>query len=864
MSDASEGTPSSMTRERWQRLAPLIDAVLDHPADQRSAYIAEISGDDSTLAAELARFANAADDSFLGAAEQERSALVSHHSFPSETDILPELQSSLGATYAIERELGGGGMSRLFVAEERELERKVVIKVLPPEMSRRVSAERFTSEIKFAASLQQANIVPVLSAGTIAGLPYYIMPFVEGRSLRDRLRTDSAPSISEAIGILRDVARALAFAHKRGVVHRDIKPGNILLSGRTAVVVDFGISKAISVDGPVSETSLIGTPAYMSPEQATPGANVDHRADIYAFGCVAYELLSGHPAFSGESLREVIRAQLRDTPPPVTTQRPDVPAQLAQLVASCLEKDPARRPQSAEQILSSLDTIWSQSQGSPRSRVLGVSLAVAAVLAVAAIGWKFLDSRSPDTRPLTLAVVPFRNSTGDTSLDYRSDGIAQEILNGISKVEGVQVMARVDAFRYKPRDAEPDVRAIAHGLGAQLIVTGSLRQDNGRITIVARLDDSTSRREIWTQSFSGETTDLGRLGDSIVEHVTDRLRGRFGSRISEPRRPTSALGTTNAAALDLYWTGIAQLRRRDIERSVASFERAIDRDSGFARAHAALALSLELEPFFIGTMPGESIGRTLTEARRALALDSTLADAWVALGNARGLSAQWKESDSAMRRAIALDPENTTARQTFARQLIVRGKVDDAIEQLERARNFDPASPLISAWLSYAFYLTGRPDSALSQTARAIELDSTLLATTNLGSLVGLALGRRDIARTLVKAPVTREMTNAPYVFAKLGDTASANQLVRAMERRNPRPWFIDVARASISLATGDTANALTALERSAHDSGALWVFFIPLGDPTYDSIRRSERFAALLRQANVDSSVIVTPRRAR
>jgi len=854
-----------MTQERWAHLAPLVDAVLDRPPGQRQAYIAEISGADSALAAELTRFADAPDDSFLEAAGKERAALMSPRSFASAIDLFAELQTSLGATHTIERELVGG-MSRLFVAEERQLERRVVIKVLPPEVSRRVSAERFTREIKLAASLQQANIVPLLSAGTVAGFPYYIMPFVEGPSLRDRLRREGIPPIGEAIGILRDVARALAFAHGRGVVHRDIKPGNILLSDRTAVVVDFGIAKAVALDHSADEETLIGTPAYMSPEQATLGASVDHRADIYAFGCVAFELLTGKRAFAGASLDDVLAAQLRDTPPLIAAMRPEVPVAVAQLVASCLEKDASRRPQDAEQLLTSLDGAASHSRGPSTSRVFWLSIAAVSVLALAAAGRTFFTSKSTDASPLTLAVVPFRNITGDTSLDYRSDGVAQEILNGMSKVEGVQVVARTDAFRYKARNGDnpPDPQAIERGLRAQLLITGALRQRDDRITISAQLNDSASTGAVWAESFSGGVGDVGRLTDSIVRRVADTLRARFGSRIAPPRRPASAIGTTNAAALDLYWTGVAQLRRRDIPRSISSFQRAIERDDGFARAHAELALALELEPFFDGTPPAELIGLTLTEANRALALDSTLADAWVALGNARGLSAQWSASDTAMRRAIALDGENVTARQTFARQLIVRGKVDEAIEQLERTHSIDPASPLVSAWLSYALYLAGMPDSALAQTMRTIELDSTLLATTNLGSLVSLSLGRNDIARKLVKAPVTRGMTNAPYVFAKLGDTASANRLIRAMERGNPRPWFTDVARASVSLATGDSANALAALERSAHDSGALWVFFIPLGDPAYDVIRHSERFAALVRQANIESNVITAPRRAR
>jgi len=736
-----------MTRERWERLAPLVDAVLDRRSEERIAYIAEISAGDADLATELSRFVNAADaaaDPILEAAERERSVLIGNRLFDHTVDLFTELQTSLGVNYHIEREMGGGGMSRLFVAEERELQRKVVIKVLPPEVTG-ISAERFTREIKLAASLQQANIVPVLSAGTVVGFPYYIMPLVEGRSLRDRLARDDAPSISEAIGILRDVARALAYAHNRGIVHRDIKPGNILLSDRTAVVMDFGIAKAVAAvdnaadtrsrgtvpksadavirDGAVHNTLAIGTPAYMAPEQAVAKGDVDHRADIYAFGCVAYELLTGARAFVGATASDIIASHFRDVPPAILALRPEVPPVVADLVASCLEKEPSRRPQSAEQILIALDETLHRSATSPRNRHRRAVLAISSVALVAAVALMWF----------------YKNS---------------------------------------------------HTAGA------------------------------------------------------------------------SAAGTTNGAALDAYRIGREQMRRRAVDQSMKSFRRAIDLDSGFARAHAALALALELDPFYNGTPANDIVGTAVAEARRAIALDSTLDEGWVALGNARGLGAEWSASDSAMRRAIALDGNNATVRQAFGRQLVVRGEIDEGFEQLERARDLDPTSPLISAWLSYAFFLKGLPDSALAQSERTVQLDSTLLAATNLGSLVNIALGRADVARQLVTAPTAREMTNATYIYARLGDTATANRLVRDMELRNPRPWFVDVSKASVFLAIGDTANALSALEQSAATSGPLWVFYIPLGDPAFDAVRRSSRFAALLERAHVGSEVIARPRR--
>ena len=275
-----------------------------------------------------------------------------------------QLQTTLGSAYALTHELGGGGMSRVFLAREAALERDVVVKVLSPDLAAGVSAERFTREIKLAASLQQANIVPLLAAGESDGLPYYTMPFVDGLSLRARLERNGALPTGEAISVLRDVARALAYAHEHGVVHRDIKPENILLSGDAAVVTDFGIAKALSASRTVAPGGTltqvgtsIGTPQYMAPEQAAGDPATDHRADLYALGCIAYEMLTGGAPFAGRPVHQLHAAHLTETPSPVQQTRPDVPRALAQLVARCLEKDPARRPQSAREVLAALDEV---------------------------------------------------------------------------------------------------------------------------------------------------------------------------------------------------------------------------------------------------------------------------------------------------------------------------------------------------------------------------------------------------------------------------------------------------------------------------------------------------------------------------
>ncbi|PYP76701.1 MAG: hypothetical protein DMD35_17805 [Gemmatimonadetes bacterium] len=317
-----------------------------------------------------------------------------------------QLQDALGASYTITRELGGGGMSRVFVAREESLRRNVVVKVLPPDLVAGVNAERFDREIELAAGLQHPHIVPVLTAGNMNGVPYYTMPFVDGESLRGRLTTTGALPMTEVIGVLRDVAKALAYAHERGIVHRDIKPDNVLLSGGSATVTDFGIAKALSAARTVAPGGTltqigtsIGTPAYMSPEQAAADPATDHRADIYSFGCLAYEVIAGRPPFTAKSPQKLLAAQMGEAPQPVNELRPDVPAALAQLVMKCLAKDADDRPQRASDIVRVLETVTSSASHEAMPMILAsgrgmfkramlvyvLAFAIVAVVAKAAI-----------------------------------------------------------------------------------------------------------------------------------------------------------------------------------------------------------------------------------------------------------------------------------------------------------------------------------------------------------------------------------------------------------------------------------------------------------------------------------------------
>ncbi len=514
-------------------------------------------------------------------------------------DLRAQLQTALGDAYTIERELGGGGMSRVFLATETGLTRSVVVKILTPELAAEVSAERFAREVKLAARLQQANIVPLLSAGQANGLPWYSMPYVRGESLRAKLSSGQLVPITDALHILRDVARALAFAHGEGVAHRDIKPENILLSGGAAVVTDFGIAKALTTSrtqesaGSSTITQMgasIGTPAYMAPEQVAGDPNVDHRADIYAWGVVAWELVGGKHPFAGKATAQgMLAAHLAETPAPLTSIRPDVPPALSDLVARCLEKDPAKRPQSANELLTSLDQVNSTSGARAavavprRFSMRPIAVGVAVILAVAG-GW-FVTHRSTAGTTAggvgtSLAVLPFASVGSDTANEYFAEGMADELTTELAKVSGLRLAAASSAAAYRNKTA--DVREVGKALNVATVLQGTVRREGTRMRVSAQLSNAADGLVMWSNSYEREVKDVFAVQDELTRDITNALRVTLAGGASGTR---PIQDTTDIETYDLYLRGLHFLRQRGTGEmgSIPYFRQALARDSTYAR-----------------------------------------------------------------------------------------------------------------------------------------------------------------------------------------------------------------------------------------------------------------------------------------
>ena len=514
-------------------------------------------------------------------------------------DLLPQLQSALGDDYRFEKELGGGGMSRVYIALELGLGRRVVVKVLPPELGAGVNVDRFRRETQLAASLQHPHIVPLLTAGAAGDLLYYTMPFIEGESLRARLARERELPVRDALRILGDVAEALGYAHGRGVVHRDVKPDNVLLSGGHALVTDFGIAKALSQSGGSSGlTSVgvaIGTPSYMAPEQAAGDPNVDHRADIYAFGAMAYEMLAGRPPFAGMSPHQVLAAHVTEPIEPISKHRPQLPRPLAELVMWCLEKNPADRPQSAAELVPALEGMATPTGGTTTARYgrrrtfpwRRAALVAGATLILAGGAWLVLRRGGPAALDVNrVAVAPF--DVLDPALALWREGLVDVLsrsLDGAGPLRTVSPTLVVK--RWTGRGDAAAAQALGHSTGARTVVYGQLLGSGpDSVRLLATVLDAASgtHDELELRDVSAR---MDRLADSLTVAVL-RTLGR--TRAIGAVRGTP-LGSRSLPALKAFLQGEQFLRRSQYDSALIYHQEAIAQDSTFvlALSHASLA-----------------------------------------------------------------------------------------------------------------------------------------------------------------------------------------------------------------------------------------------------------------------------------
>ena len=824
------------------------------------------------------------------------------------TDVLTRLASSLADRYRIERELGAGGMARVFVATETALGRRVVVKVLTPELAHELSMERFRREVQLAAQLRHPLVVPVLTAGDADGLLYYTMPFVEGESLRARLAREGALPVVAAVRVLRDVLEALAHAHRRGVVHRDVKPENVLLDADSghALVADFGVAKALAAArttagaegaGPSSAIDVtitrlgttLGTPAYMAPEQSA-GEVVDARADLYSWGVMAYEVLAGaHPFARHETPRALLVAHLSEEPAPLVGRAPIVPPLLAALVTRCLAKNPADRPASAEKALRELDAVGVASDGdtavTPNQRrrsSRGLVAAAAVALLMAAVGSVLVvRARSPNAPPpahrtgvASVAVLPFTNVGGDTAQLYFADGMTDELATALAKVPGLQVAARTSSYAFRGKDA--DVRQVGRTLGVAAVLTGAVRRVGSHLRVTAQLADARTGLVRWSDAYSADSGDVfgvqTRLASAIVQALAPAFTGAAAGSGTPATASVAAVvdtsrGTDDPEAYDLYlrarhlWyqRGAARLAKAE-----SLFAAAVQRDPGFARAYSGLALVQSTRPEYVSGVSYEDVLAPAREAsERALALDSTQAEAHVALAAVLAPVGRWPEAEAHHRRALALDPRSPTAHHWYGVDLTnLRGRLPEALEQLRTAAALDPLSAVLTSHYALALAEAGRTAEARTTIERALALDSTNTKVRENAGLSLLALGdargavaQFEALRRVVVPGALDYLGRLAAASTAAGQTTRAVALATELERASPGNPVRDRELVYAYAALGDTKRALDALERllAGRRGGRQLVLFIANEvHPLWRQLRQEPRFARI--RARVDT----------
>ncbi len=796
-------------------------------------------------------------------------------------DLRDRLQSTLGSAYSVDRELGGGGMSRVFLAHETALGRNVVVKVLSGDAVAGLSADRFAREVRLAASLQHPNIVPVLTTGVADGIPYYTMPYVKGDSLRARMKQTATLPQRQVLSILRDLARALQYAHREGVVHRDIKPENILLSDDAAVVTDFGIAKAISVarttapDHPDPATltqagSAIGTPAYMAPEQVAADT-VDNRVDIYAWGLIAYELLTGAHPFAGKTTAaQLLAAQLSQVPAPLGDKAPGIAPALADLVMRCLKKSPDERPASASELLADLDTpraardnVRSPTPMLRRRFIIPLAIAVAALFAAGVYAYATKGGTNDvASARSSVAVLPFADDRADSTETYFGEGIADELMTALGNVPGLRVASRTSSIALGRRH-DLDIREIARQLGVSAVVEGTVRRAGGQLRVTAQLTNASDGLTLWSQVYERENKDVFAVQDDITQAIVAALRPELaGGGRTLAQRNASGPGTSDPEAYDLYLRGLYLLERRGagVGRAAEYFDRAIQKDSGFARAYAGLASALGFFPYFMGVPPRRVEARVRAAAERSLQLDPTLAEPRVALAMAHWLAYRWKEAEAEFKAAITADSTSAVAHTQYGRYLLSIGQVRFALEEFRTARRLDPLAATSSAYLAHSLAYTGDYAAALEEGKRARELDPGLWNNRTMVVFDLIDAGQRDQARAIIGDDVPpmgfRGMT--AYALEVLGDKPRAAAIRKDLDAAPDTTWLVHAARAYAYLATPDTARALSEMEAAV--THEMLAQMMPFLDRIYDRVRLSARFAAIVRKAGLEGRGLTGP----
>lgn len=877
---------------RWRRVEELLAAALELDPSARDRFLDTACAGDPELQREVASLLAAHERSGpmdrLGAdlaplAERVRGAAA---------NATTTQEGRVVGRYRVLEQIGGGGMGVVFKALDTKLDRSVALKFLQPRFGVDDSAaERFRLEARTVAALEHPNICTVHEIGeTDDGQLYLAMPLYDGETLQRRIARGPLP-VEDAVGIAMQIARGLAKAHGRGVTHRDIKPSNVLVTSDGVVkVLDFGIAKLVDVTLTGTAAGPLGTVAYMSPEQAR-GAAVDHRTDLWSLGVVLYEMITGsHPFASGEAGAAWHAIQHAEPAPP-STVRSGIPPALDRVVATALRKSPDERYQTAQAFEGDLLALGlgsgaSAGLGAPsagatrvaagrepadaaarpagaRARAAKGAVAITAVAAIAAFVWfgPVRGRSAPaDTAPATVAVLPFADRSEGSDQEYFADGITDELIATLARVEGLRVASRTSSFAFKNRDV--DVRTVGAQLKVATVLEGSVRRAGDQLRITAQLVNVADDAPLWSDTYDRSAGDAFAVQQEIAAAIARALRvelvGIAGDSSGRPRPDTVAFDLYLRGRQALYLRGRYAWYSRTEEglRTAASFfEQAVAQDSTYAQAFSGLADAYAVLGFYDFLPPDEAFPKADSAARRAIAIDPVLAAPRATRGYVE-LYYNWdlRRGEEEFQRAIALQPEYSTAHQWYANLLTAAGRFAEAEAEMRRATELDPLSLIANAALGWVLYHAGDYARAAEQCSETLELNPEY-ALAHLWR--GWALQELDSLPAAIEAH-RRAVANADSgdVFvaslarslALAGETAEARRLLRRLESRGARGGYVpsyEIARVHVAL--GQPDEAITRLERAFSQRSHSMVFLRV--DPQLAPLRTDPRFERLVRR---------------
>ena len=736
------------------------------------------------------------------------------------------LSAALAGRYDIDRELGRGGMATVYVAEDRRHSRQVAIKVLRGDLTAAIGAERFVREITIAARLTHPHVLPLLDSGEAAGSLYYVMPYVRGETLRQRLEREGPLSVKDVLRLAREVGAGLDYAHREGFLHRDVKPENVLLADGHAVIADFGVARAICLEGPagehVTEVGLaVGTPEYMSPEQAAGDRELDARCDVYGLACVIYETLAGQPPFSGDSARAIIARHLTEEARPIRAHRPDAPAAVERALARALAKAPADRFASVAEFVAALEDT-------------GPAVAPAGLIG----------------KTRSIAVLPFVNASMYPDNEYLSDGITDELINALTKVEGLRVASRTSVFALKGKPQ--DVRAIGALLGVSVVLEGTVRKADDRLRITAQLSAADDGRNIWSERYDRKLDDVFALEDEIARTIVATLRTTFLADIADP---TPQRYTHNLEAYSLYLKGRYCWNKRTQEgvlEAISYFKQAIDHDPKYALAHSGLsdAYALQVDYSSVPVTEGYRLAREY--ALQALALDDTVPEAHTSLAWVLHVyDWDWPGAMREYRRALELNPGFATAHHWYSFVLLVTGQPEQALTEGLTALELDPSSISVRRGVGWLCYYTRRYDQALYHLRRAIAMNPTSEDTYRVMGLVLLQQGAYAEAERAFREAITLSpdlsyaTAGVAHVLALSGRRSDAEAIVAELEARTREHYVTPVALCIAHLGLRNIDQVFYWLERAYQDRRG-WLTYTKV-DPIFDSVRDDPRYATFM-----------------